>query len=53
MNLAEEKNTHQGDLFNSEKEKERRLEESILKINEKFPEALVRRGRSILSSEKS
>ena len=47
-NLTEGK-MHQGDLFNDGKEKERRLEESILKINEKFPKAFLRRGRSILA----
>jgi len=48
-NLTEENNLRQGDLFDRAKEKERRLEESILKINEKFPEASLRRGRSILA----
>jgi DNA polymerase-4 len=48
-NLTEENLLRQGDLFDSTKEKERRLEESILKINEKFPEAVLRRGRSILA----
>jgi DNA polymerase IV len=48
-NLTEENNFRQGDLFDPSKEKERRLEESILKINEKFPEATIRRGRSILA----
>jgi DNA polymerase-4 len=48
-NLTEENNLRQGDLFDRTKEKERRLEESILKINEKFPEATLRRGRSILA----
>jgi DNA polymerase-4 len=48
-NLTEKNNMHQGDLFDAKKEKERRLEESILKINEKYPEAGLRRGRSILA----
>ena len=39
----------QGDLFDKKKEKERRLEESILKINEKFPKAVLRRSRSTLT----
>jgi DNA polymerase IV len=48
-NLAEETNLRQGDLFDAGKEKERRLEEFILKINEKHPTASLRRGRSILA----
>jgi len=48
-NLTEETNLRQGDLFDAEKEKERRLEEFILKINEKHPTAVLRRGRSILA----
>jgi DNA polymerase-4 len=48
-NLTEETNLRQGDLFNAEKEKERRLEEFILKINEKHPTATLRRGRSFLA----
>jgi len=48
-NLTEENNLRQRDLFDRSKEKERRLEESILKINEKYPEATLRRGRSILA----
>jgi len=48
-NLTEESNLRQGDLFNAKKEKERHLEESILKINEKHPDAILRRGRSILA----
>ena len=48
-NLTEENHLRQGDLFDAKKEKERRLEESILKINEKYPEASLRRGRSILT----
>jgi len=48
-NLTEENNLRQGDLFNAAKEKERRLEEFILKINKKHPDAILRRGRSILA----
>ena len=48
-NLTEGNSAHQADLFGGEKEKERRLEESILKINSKYPDASLRRGRSILS----
>lgn len=39
---------HQGDLFGNANEKERRLEESILKINKKHPGAAVHRSRSVL-----
>ncbi|MDR1930946.1 MAG: DNA polymerase IV [Treponema sp.] len=39
----------QGDLFNGRSEKERRLEKSILAINDKFPNA-VKRGRSWLNN---
>ena len=49
MNLETENPTHQTDLFNQSGEKERRLEESILKINEKYPGAALRRGRSKLA----
>ena len=45
MNLEKEKSAHQGDLFDRENEKERRLEESILKINAKYPDAALRRSR--------
>ena len=48
-NLTEECKIHQGSLFDHEKEKQRHLEESIQKINAKFPEAQLRRGRSILA----
>jgi DNA polymerase-4 len=50
MNLEEEKGRQAG-LFDSEGEKERRLEESILEINSKFPGAALRRGRSWLAGE--
>jgi DNA polymerase-4 len=43
----EAKNASQGDLFNETGEKEKRLEKSILAINKKFPEAALRRGRSL------
>jgi DNA polymerase-4 len=39
----------QGELFNEEGEKERRLEEAIFEINRKHPNAALRRGRSLLS----
>jgi DNA polymerase-4 len=48
INLTRENSAHQGDLFDQKKEKERRLEESILKINTKHPGA-VRRSRSTLT----
>jgi DNA polymerase-4 len=37
----------QGDLFDDISEKERRLEQSILAINDKFPTAAVKRGRAL------
>ena len=49
MNLQTENSTRQKNLFGEENEKERRLEESILKINAKYPGAALRRGRSILT----
>ena len=49
MNLQMENPAIQGDLFNAKTDKERRLEESILKINAKHPGAALRRGRSKLA----
>jgi DNA polymerase-4 len=50
MNL-EEGAPQQADLFDasSGREKERNLEKAILEINKKFPNAVLRRGRSKLS----
>ena len=48
-NLTQGKPSGQKDLFDVRKEKERRLEESILQINEKFPKAALRRSRSTLA----
>jgi len=50
-NLTQGTPARQGDFFSEKKEKERRLEESILKINEKFPKAVLRRGRSTLTGK--
>ncbi|MDR1412143.1 MAG: DNA polymerase IV [Spirochaetaceae bacterium] len=50
MNL-ENVSARQGELFNGEGEKERRLEEMILEINRKYPDAALRRGRSLLADE--
>jgi DNA polymerase-4 len=50
MNL-ESARAHQSDLFNPGNEKERRLEQSILEINKKFPSAAVKRGRTWLADE--
>jgi DNA polymerase-4 len=50
MNL-ESARAHQSDLFNTGNEKERRLEQSILEINKKFPSAAVKRGRTWLADE--
>jgi DNA polymerase-4 len=49
MNLETESPARQKDLFDMGSEKERRLEESILKINTKHPNAVLRRGRSTLA----
>ena len=49
MNLETGNTPRQGDLFDSGNEKERLLEESILKINEKHPGAALRRSRSTLT----
>ena len=54
MNLETEGHARQGDLFETENDmvqmdRERRLEESILKINEKHPGAPLRRSRSTLA----
>jgi DNA polymerase-4 len=46
-NLTQNSASHQGDLFDQKKEKERRLEESILEINTKHPGAALRRSRSL------
>ena len=48
MNLETEITMRQGDLFDTPNKKERLLEESILKINNKYPGAALRRGRSTL-----
>ena len=40
--------SRQGELFKEDVEKERRLEQTILEINKKFPGAALRRGRSCL-----
>ena len=54
MNLDMGDHARQGDLFEEENDRERssrerRLEESILKINAKHPGAALRRGRSTLT----
>jgi DNA polymerase-4 len=50
LNLEAEQSGGQRELFGSpsgaEAEKERRLEEAILEINKKFPQAALRRFRS-------
>ncbi|MDR2786600.1 MAG: DNA polymerase IV, partial [Treponema sp.] len=48
MNL-ESVSVHQGELFNENGEKERHLEEMILELNRKYPNAALRRGRSLLA----
>jgi DNA polymerase-4 len=49
MNLETEDSAHQADLFDSGDEKEQHLEKTILEINQKFPSAALRRGRSWLA----
>jgi len=54
MKLETQDNLRQGNLFEGENDKiqterERRLEESILKINARFPDAALRRSRSTLA----
>ena len=48
MNLESGDKAQQKDFFDQANEKERRLEESIMKINEKHPGAAVHRSRSVL-----
>jgi DNA polymerase-4 len=47
-NLEAESDRHQGELFEMNKEKERKLEKIILDINTKYPNAPLKRGRSLL-----
>ena len=54
MNLETGKSARQGDLFDQENDRERssrerRLEESILSINAKYPGAALRRSRSTIA----
>jgi DNA polymerase-4 len=51
MNLEEGDAPRQQELFGAGNEKERNLEKAILEINKKFPNAVLRRGRSKLSDE--
>jgi DNA polymerase-4 len=44
-NMEEKTTSRQTELFDTENEKERKLEESILNINSKFPGAALTRGR--------
>jgi len=44
-NMEAKTNTRQTELFDTAGEKERKLEESILEINRKFPNAALKRGR--------
>jgi DNA polymerase-4 len=46
MNL-EDCDLRQAELFNTQSEKEHKLEKSILEINKKFPKAALKRGRSL------
>jgi len=51
MNLETEGGPRQADLFDTGGEKERKLEEAILELNKKFPNAALRRGRSWMQDE--
>ena len=51
MNLEEGSSAVQKDLFGTNKEKEETLEKTIFEINKKFPDAALRRGRSIISEQ--
>jgi DNA polymerase-4 len=48
MNLENGETARQGDLFETDDGKERRLEEAILKINKRFPDAALKRSRTSL-----
>jgi DNA polymerase-4 len=48
-NLEKGDAPRQGNLFEDDSEKERKLEKAILEINKKFPNAALRRSRSRLS----
>ncbi|MDR2247177.1 MAG: DNA polymerase IV [Treponema sp.] len=48
-NLETEKAVWSGELFDSDREKERNLEKYILEINKKIPGAALRKGRSSLA----
>jgi DNA polymerase-4 len=48
-NLETGRPARQGDLFDSDDEKERNLEKYILEINKKFPGAMLKKGRSWLT----
>jgi DNA polymerase-4 len=50
MNL-ETAGAQQGELFDSGNDKERQLEQTILAINQKFPGAALRRGRTLTEAE--
>jgi DNA polymerase-4 len=49
LNLETGQGARQNELFDDGEEKEKRLEETILEINHKFPEAALKRGRSWLA----
>ncbi|MFP3042243.1 DNA polymerase IV [Treponema primitia] len=51
LNLETENAPRQGELFDTVNEKERNLEKYILEINKKFPNAALRRGRSMMADD--
>jgi DNA polymerase-4 len=51
MNLEDGSVARQGELFDSGREKEEKLEKTILEINKKFPGSALRRGRSWLADD--
>jgi DNA polymerase-4 len=51
LNLETENAPQQGELFDTVNEKERNLEKYILEINKKFPNAALRRGRSMMADD--
>ena len=51
LNLGTENAPRQGELFDTVNEKERNLEKYILEINKKFPNAALRKGRSMMADD--
>ncbi|GHV80239.1 hypothetical protein AGMMS49944_20300 [Spirochaetia bacterium] len=51
LNLETGNTPRQGELFDTANEKERALDKYILEINKKFPNAALRRGRSLMADD--